>query len=156
MDRIKLYSPTQVMVGSFVGGPFASVYMLWMNFRALGEEAQAKWTLIWGAVFVAAVFLILPMLPANFPNYVLPVIYSLGARLVAERFHLTKQAIRESGRYIQHSNWNVLGVGIAFLLLFIVLAVSFVIGLDEIGLIQLVHRLDWNTSNIAALIDPIN
>jgi len=94
VDRIRLYTPAQVMVGSFVGGPFAAVYMLWMNFRALGEEAAARRTLIWGAVFVVAVFAVLPMLPANFPNYVMPVIYSLGARLVAERFHLTKQALR--------------------------------------------------------------
>jgi hypothetical protein len=137
LDRVKLYSPMQVMVGSFVGGPFAAVYMLWMNFRALGEEAQANWMLIWGAVFVVAVFAILPMLPENFPNYVLPVIYSLGARLVAERFHLTKQAIRESDRYAQQSNWNVLGISIAFLLAFIVLAVGFVIALDEIGLVRL-------------------
>jgi len=137
LDRIKLYSPMQVMVGSLVGGPFAAVYVLWMNFRALGEEAEAKWTLIWGAVFVATVFGILPLLPENFPNYVLPVIYSLGARLVAERFHLTKQAIKNSDRYAQQSNWNVLGISVAFLLAFIVLAVGFVIGLDEIGLIRL-------------------
>ncbi len=137
MDRIKLYSPMQVAVGSFIGGPFAVVYLLWQNFRALDEETYAKRMLVWGAIFVAAVFAILPMLPANFPNYVLPVVYSLGARLVAERFHLTKRAIRESDRYAQQSNWNVLGIGIAFLLAFIVLAVGFVIGLDEIGLIRL-------------------
>ena len=137
MDRIKLYSPTQVMVGSFVGGPFAVVYLLWMNFRALGDEPEAKRTLIWGVVFVAAVFAILPMLPEKFPNYVLPVIYSLGARLVAERFHLTKQAIKESDRYGFQSNWNVLGISIGFLLAFIVLAVGFVLALDEIGLIKL-------------------
>lgn len=137
MDKIKLYSPMQVMVGSFVGGPFAVVYMLWQNFRALGEEPEARQMLIWGAVFVAAVFAILPMLPENFPNYVLPVIYSLGARLVAERFHLTKQAINESDRYAQQSNWNVLGISVAFLLAFIVLGVGFVLGLDEFGLIKL-------------------
>jgi len=137
VDRIRLYTPAQVMVGSFVGGPFAAVYMLWVNFRGLGEEPAARQTLMWGAVFVVAVFAVLPMLPANFPNYVMPVIYSLGARLVAERSHLTKQAIRDSDRYAQHSNWNVLGVGVAFLLAFIVLAVGFVIALDEIGLIRL-------------------
>ncbi len=137
MDRIKLYSPTQVTVASFVGGPFAAVYTLWMNFRALGDAAEARMTLIWGFVFVMAVFGILPALPEGFPNYVLPVIYSLGARLVAERFHLTKQAIRESERYGFQSNWNVLGISVAFLLAFIVLAVAFVLGLDAIGLIKL-------------------
>jgi hypothetical protein len=137
VDRIRLYSPMQVMVGSFVGGPFAVVYMLWMNFRALGGEPEARRMLIWGAVFVAAVFAILPALPENFPNYVLPVVYSLGARLVAERFHLTKQAIKESDRYALQSNWNVLGIGVAFLLAFIVLAVGFVLAVDEIGLISL-------------------
>ena len=64
-------------------------------------------------------------------------VYSLGARLVAERFHLTKQAIRELDRYAQQSNWNVLGISVAFLLAFIVLAVGFVLGLDEFGLIKL-------------------
>lgn len=57
--------------------------------------------------------------------------------LVVERFHLTKQAIKESDRCVQQSNWNVLGVSIAFLLAFIVLAVGFVIALDEVGLIRL-------------------
>jgi hypothetical protein len=137
VDKIKLYSPMQVAVGSFIGGPFAAVYVLWQNFRALGEEPEAKWTLIWGVVFVAAVFAILPMLPEKFPNYVLPVIYSLGARLVAERFHLTKQAIKQSDRYGFQSNWNVVGIGVVFLLAFIVLAVGFVLGLDEFGVIRL-------------------
>ena len=137
VDKIKLYSPTQVTVGSFAGGPFAVVYMLWMNFRALGDEAEARMTLIWGFVFVVAVFAILPVLPEKFPNYVLPVIYSLGARLVAERFHLTKQAIKQSDRYGFQSNWNVFGISVGFLLAFMALAVGFVLGLDEIGLIKL-------------------
>lgn len=137
LDRIKLYSSAQVMVGSFVGGPFAAVYLLWMNFRALGEEANAKRMLNWGAVFVAAVFIILPMLPAKFPNYVLPVVCALGARLVAERFHLTKQAIKASDHYALQSNWNVLYISCALALAYLVLAVGFVIALDEIGLIRL-------------------
>ena len=137
MDKIKLYSPTQVTVGSFAGGPFAVVYMLWMNFRALGEAAEAKRMLIWGFVFVAAVFAILPMLPEGFPNYVLPITYSLGARLVAERFHLTKQAIKQSEHYGFQSNWNVFGISVGFLLAFMALAVVFVLALDETGLVRL-------------------
>jgi len=41
VDKIKIYSPTQVLVGSFVGGPIAAVFMVWKNFQTLENRSGA-------------------------------------------------------------------------------------------------------------------
>jgi hypothetical protein len=137
VDKIKLYSPTQVTIGSFMGGPFASVYMLWQNFQSLGNRHAANRSLVWGAIFIVAVLVVIPILPERFPNSALPIAYSVGARFIAEKLQMTKQAIIESDRYGFQSNWNVFGTSIGFLLAFAVIALAWVLALDALDLIKL-------------------
>ena len=130
MDRIKIYSPNQVAFGSFVGGPLAVMFVLWSNFRALGNDLGARQTLIWGALFVLLLFLVVPFLPDMPPSMALPVAYALTARHVAEKYQLSKTAIQESEQYAFQSNWNVFGISVAILagsliVLFIVLFLWF-------------------------------
>ncbi len=137
MSKIRIYSPTQVAVGSFGGGPIATVYALWTNFRSLDNRSGAKQTIVWGSVFVVGLFLILPFLPDKFPNYAIPVAYSMTARLIAEKFQMTKTAILQSERYEFQSNWNVLGISIGFLIAFLIIAVAWLFALSSLGLWKL-------------------
>jgi len=110
----RLYSPNQIGGGSFLGGPFAAVYFVWANFRALGEQGRAAAAMLWGVVFVLVILAVLPFLPEKFPNIVVPVIYSVAARLVAENYQLKKQAIADSDQYDFQSTWKVVGLALAF------------------------------------------
>ena len=137
MDKIGIYSPTQVAIASFVGGPFATVYVLWKNFHSLGSDGAAKQTIIWGIVFIVAVLVALPILPDSFPNYAIPIAYAIGARFFAEKHQMTKQAIVESDRYGFHSGWNVAGVSISCLIAFMVVGIGWILALDNFGIVKL-------------------
>jgi hypothetical protein len=137
MDKIPVYSPTQVGVSAFVGGPFAVVFTLWKNFIALGERHAATQTLIWGALFNVAVLAVIPVLPDKFPNTAIPIAYTVAAYLMARRYQLTKQAIRESEQYRYRSNWNVFGISVGFMLLFLAVIALWLFGLSWLGLIKL-------------------
>ena len=89
-DKVKLYSPKQVGISSFVGGPFAAVFVLWKNFHALGNRSGATHTLMIGSLFTVVMFLVLPFLPEKFPSYAIPLAYSLGARFFAEKYQMSK------------------------------------------------------------------
>ena len=132
MPKKKLYSPNQVAVSSFLGGPFAMVYVLKKNFDALGNEKESKKVFIWGVVFNVLLFAVLPFLPEHFPNYAIPIGYTVGAQMAAEKFQMSKKAILDSDQYGFQSNWNVLGVSVGFFVAFVV-----IFGLGLLGLIKL-------------------
>jgi len=137
VDKIKIYSPRQVLAGSFVGGPIAAVFMLWKNFQALQNRPGATQAIIWGVIFLVAVLLILPYLPDKFPNYVIPAAYSGAAFAIANQYQMPKQAILDSQHYTFQSNWNVFGIAVGFIVLFIVVIVAWLFALDHFGFITL-------------------
>ena len=116
----KLYTPLQIRAGSFLGGPIASVYFLRENFRVLGKVPEAKTTLAWGIPFVICLWALLPFLPTRFPNYVIPLAYSIAAGSIAEKWQLQKQAIVNPGKYQFQSSWRVFGLALLFLLAFLI------------------------------------
>ena len=137
MNKIPVYSPTQVRVAAFFGGPFATVYTLWKNFHALDNAASANKTLVWGAVFVVALFIAMPVLPDGFPNVAIPVAYMLAAGGIAEKFQMPKQAIQESDRYEFRSAGNVVVVCLVCFVLFATAAVAWLFALASTGWINL-------------------
>jgi hypothetical protein len=134
MDKTKIYSPNQVAAGSFLGAPGAAVYLLWKNFKSLGNSSAAKRTLAWGSVLIVLLLAALPFIPSNFPNYAIPIAYTIIARLLAERLQMSKQAIADSEQYQFQSNWNVFGVAIGFLAAFAVVAFVFIFVLIQLGI----------------------
>src|SRR5262249_22208391 len=91
MDKIKLYSPIQVGVAGFCGGPLATVHTLWANFRALDNPSGARHTLIWGSMIVLAVIGVLPFLPDKFPNLAIPLATLFVGQLIVRKSQMTKQ-----------------------------------------------------------------
>jgi hypothetical protein len=111
--------------------------MLWKNFQTLENRSGATQAIIWGVIFLAAVLLTLPYLPDKFPTYAIPAAYSGGAFAIAKQYQMSKQAILDSQQYAFQSNWNVFGIAVAFMVLFIVIIVAWLFGLDHFGLITL-------------------
>jgi len=58
---------------------------------------------------------LLPFVPDRFPNYVIPLLYSIAAGFVADKWQLRKQAILDSGKYQIQSNWRVFGMALLFI-----------------------------------------
>jgi hypothetical protein len=115
MDKTEIYSPNQVFVGTFLGGPLASILMLKRNFVALGETVAAKKTIIWGIVLsvgpVGALYVIQKSLPQNATS-AMPLVISFISQSIARHRQLTKDAIRNADRYSFRSNFHVVLVGI--------------------------------------------
>jgi hypothetical protein len=135
LAKKKIYSPNQVLAGSLLGGPLAMVYLLWKNFQVLQNPHGMRQILIWGSIFVVTMIGFAPLLPTSWPDYALPVLYSVGARSLAESFQMSKQAIGESQDYEFQSTWNVVAVSIGLLIAMIVLTLAIFLGLAAIGLI---------------------
>jgi hypothetical protein len=113
VDKIPIYSPKQVSAGSFFGGPIALVYFLHNNFNTLGNSAAAARTLWWGILFNVTILATVPFLPRHFPQYLIPLAYSLTAEYIANAKQLKKEAIATSAHFCFHSNWRVFGLSTA-------------------------------------------
>ncbi len=133
----RLYSPTQVAVGSFFGGPIAMVYFLWENYVVLEQRARANQMLVGGGLFVLALLAFVIYLPDDFPNFLIPVAYTVAARYVAEKTQMSKRQIEASPHYTFQSGWRVAGIAVALLIAFLVLIFGWVFALDGLGIVSL-------------------
>lgn len=134
MSEIKIYSPNQILFGSFWGGPVAVVYFLRNNYISLNNDEYAKKTLIVGSLFILALCGILPFLPENFPNMVIPLAYSFFAKQLSVTTQLSKEAIENNENHTFESSWKVLGVGTLALLLFLLIVMIVMLILNFIGI----------------------
>jgi hypothetical protein len=137
MAPAKVYSPTQVKAGAFLGGPLTAVYLLKRNFDAMGKGDLAKRTLLLGLAFNLAFILVLPCLPSRFPNMVLPLAYSLLAGHLAETYQLKKQQILDSETFSFQSNWMVAGASLIGIVVFLAIAIAAAFLLASVGLMHL-------------------
>ena len=88
--RIVVYSPAQVAIRAFFGGPVGPTYFLMANFGALDNDRARKNTLYSGITLIIALLCILPMLPDNFPSLPIAVLYLVAAGMVSEKYQLTQ------------------------------------------------------------------
>lgn len=135
INELKLYSPFQIALGSFFGGPIALVYFLWQNFKTLGKSDAAKQTVIWGLIFNVALLPTLQLLPSGFPEIVLPFIYSLVAMQMASSWQMEKEDIEASFNFSFQSNWRLLIYGFVLFILWIAFALSLIKAFTAFGVI---------------------
>jgi len=130
----RMYSPLQVAGGAVLGGPIGLAYFLWANFRTLANERAARLTLAGGALLMAVLVVLLPILPERMPNWPITLLYLLAGRFGAERWQMTKQAIADSADYTFHSGWRVVGLGLLCLIASLVLLIGPLLALAWFGI----------------------
>ncbi|GAB2687464.1 hypothetical protein [Aliiglaciecola aliphaticivorans] len=130
---IPMYSPNQITVGAFFGGPLAAVYFLYQNFAGLNQFDKAQKTLIWGLSLCFIFVCLLPFIPDNFPNTVLPVAYCVAARQLSIQYQCSKPQIIENDSFTFQSNWRVFVISVAALLLLMVLVVPVIFAFEMIS-----------------------
>ena len=125
---ISVFSPKQIYVGTALGGPFAGIYYLWANFRALAKPKAAIASIVGGLVLIPCLFII----PETVPDPVVPLLYGAIAAGVAWHYQVSSEEGDASDNYVWQSNWQVAKAAIVGLLL-IVIVVSVLIALNGIS-----------------------
>lgn len=135
--KTTLYSPNQVLAAAFIGGPLITLYALKQNFDVLGNLTGSQSVVRWGVAAVVLMLSVLPFLPQDFPQMVLPLAYSLVARAVAEKWQLTREQIADDERYDFIPTGRLIGQSLIGLLVFLVLSLLWLGTLDNLGIIDL-------------------
>jgi hypothetical protein len=123
-DARKVYSPAQGSLGTFLGGPLAGTYFVRANFQTMGDAKGARMVTMWGIAICAVILLSLPFLPAKMPGYILPIAYAITVRMLIEKKQFTKVQLATSTTFTVHSNWRVVGIALAGLVVFALLGVT--------------------------------
>ena len=111
-DIVKVYSPVQGGLGTFLGGPLAGAYFIRANFQAMGDARRAGLAAIWGIAICAVFILVVPFLPAKLIRSFVPILNVLGVKYLIEKMQFTKDQIASSGQFTFHSNWRVVGIAL--------------------------------------------
>ncbi|MEZ9369478.1 hypothetical protein AB4140_11720 [Shewanella sp. 10N.286.51.B2] len=128
-----VYSPTQAALGSLLGGPFASLYFLKTNFEVLKSEKSKKNTIALGSIIIFSLLLILPFLPDNFPNTVIPILTVTITKALVEKLQFTKEDIEISEGLKYQSNWGVLWTSIIGLVWLLIAVTLFILIFEGLG-----------------------
>ena len=122
--KVPVYSPNQVTTGTFLGGPLTGTYFLHANFKALGNDDAARKALIGGVLFTAILGAVIPFLPKAFPNYPIPILYTMGAQWLAKSYQMKKPDIAASTRFGFESNWKVVLASLIGFIVFMILVIA--------------------------------
>ena len=133
-ERRPIYTPFQVRLASFLGGPLAAVFTLHQNFKALQDAQGQRLTLWLGIAFNLALVALLPFLPERFPRQLIPLLYSLAAGGIASTRQLSKAQLEASEQYQRRSGGNVTAVILVSLLAFCLVVFPLFLLLDRWGL----------------------
>lgn len=123
----KVYTVTAIALGTFMGGPLATGYLMAANYKTFGEPAKARKTWLWAiiaTVLVMAIAILLPDLPAD-SNYLFPLLYTVVAHMLAKSVQ-GKQVgafLAEGGR--KYSNWRAAGIGLIGALIIAVFVIGY-------------------------------
>lgn len=89
------------------------------------------------SVFIAFLLVLLVFIPGDYPNIIIPIIYSSAGKLLVEKFQLNKAAINESADFVFESNWKIFGLGFLFLIAFLAIFLIEILVLDYSGLVKI-------------------
>lgn len=82
----KVYTVTQITIATFLGGPLGGGYMISENYKLFNQSTKATQTIIYSVAALLILFAIGYLIPdgSSFPATILPVLYAIGIRQVAQ------------------------------------------------------------------------
>src|SRR6185503_9708713 len=106
---VKLYTPNQVALASFIGAPLGGFWLIAANYRVLGKDSARMKAIATGVLSTVAILSLGLVLPENFPRVVVPAAYTFGMKQLAIALQGIDIAnLTTSGK---HSTWRAAGVG---------------------------------------------
>jgi hypothetical protein len=110
----KLYTPPQVGVASFLGGPIAGCLLLASNYAALERPSARIQAIVWGLVATAATLALALVLPERFPNTAIPIAYTAALYNFA-KYTQDKTYVDHLAAAGRQPYWKVITIGVASL-----------------------------------------
>ena len=131
----RVYRVSGIVLGTFMGTPLATGWLMSGNYPALGDSARARLALTWGAIATALVLALVLVLPESVPAMAFTIPQLLVASHLAKRFQGDRiEEYRASDR--TYSNWRAFGVGLLCCLVVIAVMLPIIFGLVMTGVIQ--------------------
>lgn len=130
----EVFSPRQIYVGALLGGPLAGIYFIKKNFDSMANPKGSSLSLLLGACCVIAISVLVFVLPEDFPNMLLPILYSGLAAGIAWHFQVSKEEEEVNEQYNFISNWSVAKVSLVSIITYLALMVGFILLLGVLGI----------------------
>lgn len=156
----KIYKSQAIWVGTFLGGPLVAGYLFAENFKSLDQPEKVKPTWIIAIISTVIIFGGVFLIPENinFPNQLIPLLYSLIAMGLFKKFQ-EKNATEHinSGGSI-YSWWRVVGISIIGVLITMaaLLPIVFATQQDELSAYEtktygtfVKHEVSFDKTNIS-------
>src|SRR5262245_30292100 len=109
-----LYSPAQIFLAAFLGGPSAGAWAGMTNYQAVNQPDEGRAIFGWSIVVLVALLAVSFVLPAQIPVFVVWLGASFGIRAVAEmKFGAVVKQHRAAGGELV--SWGrVVGIAVLF------------------------------------------
>ncbi len=122
----RFYNLRAIVIGTFIGGPFAGAYLSASNFKMIGEHGKAirTWVL---AVVLFAIIIFMSLIPGleNIPALVYSFVFCMTAYYAAKHWQGSRLLNHLEARGTFYSTWRAVGVSVIFLLLMLGLILGF-------------------------------
>ena len=118
----RLYSPSSVVLATFLGTPIAGGQLLWENYKRLGNPRMGRTVWMWCSLAslvliggLTALMMLAPDVVESIPNVLLPALQCGAMAAVANRLQQsTVKAHKAAGGKLA-SGWRAAGVGLLWL-----------------------------------------
>lgn len=100
-NKIRFFSPNQILIGSFFGGPFAITYFLARNYMASGYPEMSSKAISIGTCMSVLAITVLSLLPPYTELFVFAAVLSMGTGYhiaIRQQRSLSDQSITENSK----------------------------------------------------------
>ena len=125
----KLFKVSGIGVATFFGTVLAGGYLMYRNYRNLGQYDEAKKVLIWSVVAAVMILGIAFMIPEdiNIPNAVLNIVQLVVVMQLAKKWFEQDLIDHELHGGAFASNWIAFGISLIILLIILAIVVAIVV-----------------------------
>jgi hypothetical protein len=123
-NRVALFSPKQLAVGTFAGGMLSGVVLFTLNELWQQRGGRAALTLV-GGIFVAALVM-------NAPDVIPATVWTVSTTFAAFQYGKMLE-LRRTARHPRRSNWAVAGIAIPGLVFTLAFAMAWEYGFSGEG-----------------------
>ena len=138
-NAVDIFSPRQIFLGSYLGGPVAALYYLKSNYKVLNNAVAEKNVLFAGGIFIVLLTVSLLYIPDNFPRLAIPLFYSGIALLISENLQINREKEATSKEYRFCSSWRVTKVAIISLVGYFVVAFGLLYAIESTRLTRVAN-----------------
>lgn len=128
---LRLYSVRQISGATVLGAPIAGCWLMAENYRAIGRSELARRAVVFGAFGTLGALVLAYFVPEETPSLLMPMIYVLAMDFIATVKQGAFLKRHFAGDGARQSNWRVVGIGISWLVLLLLILLVVVFSIPE-------------------------